>query len=460
MLCLSRSATLLVVIHIIFIAIALAGILLGLRSGKAKGQAGSAPQTLQLPTTPPTTHRSEGPSRAPLEVSRIWNSSAYPEFSEELQEIMPFLVPISGLNALLDPQSPQSKAAQFLVTEDRLVSTNDTMKLAQRYSLVVLYYALGGDSWSETDKWLTAADECHWSFITCSSTDGLMRSFAFIDIPGPGLVGSLPIEVGQFHKLQKLTAIGNELTGSIPDEMSSLSDLHTLSLNYGQLKGDFISGERYLAFPSLRSLSLSGNRLTGRIPDSIAKLSLLDSLHLDGNLLNGTLPTTLGKMSLMTELVVKNNTITGTLPSELGFVTSLGEARFEHNLLTGSLPDEIFSLTNLVRLELSFNNLSGPLSPAVGGSKRLKILTLDHNVMTGTVPVELTLLHNTLSSLYLEHNRFSGSVPPQVCSLRVRAGRGFLRYFNADCLPPENPPHVCSCCNWCCLRNTENCTKQ
>ncbi|KAF8042086.1 hypothetical protein BT93_A0632 [Corymbia citriodora subsp. variegata] len=80
----------------------------------------------------------------------------------------------------------------------------------------------------------------------------------------------------------------NKLTGPIPKELTSLSDLHGLNLSHNLLSGDIpISiGD----MKSLESLDLSNNRLSGAIPQSISSLTSLSHLNLSHNNFRGQIP--------------------------------------------------------------------------------------------------------------------------------------------------------------------------
>ena len=78
------------------------------------------------------------------------------------------------------------------------------------------------------------------------------------------LTGEIPTELGSLSNLQSLNLSGNQLIGEIPSELASLSNL--------------------------QSLNLSGNQLSGEIPSELASLANLQELYLSGNQLTGCLP--------------------------------------------------------------------------------------------------------------------------------------------------------------------------
>ncbi|XBH59737.1 hypothetical protein VPH35_114429 [Triticum aestivum] len=71
----------------------------------------------------------------------------------------------------------------------------------------------------------------------------------------------------------------NNLTGEIPDGITSLSGLLNLNFSFNQLRGK-IPG-RIGAMKSLESLDLSRNNLSGEIPTSLSDLTYLSSLDLN-----------------------------------------------------------------------------------------------------------------------------------------------------------------------------------
>ena len=72
--------------------------------------------------------------------------------------------------------------------------------LIQRYSLIVLYYATNGANWFDNEGWLSDSDECDWYGVTCNDS---------------GFVTGLQLD-------------GNNLIGTIPSNIASLSQLGTL----------------------------------------------------------------------------------------------------------------------------------------------------------------------------------------------------------------------------------------
>ena len=96
-------------------------------------------------------------------------------------------------------------------------------------------------------------------------------------------------------------------------------------------------------------ISLDGNNLTGSLPEEIAKLTAVTVFKLSNNTLTGSIPAEIGMMSELRELSLYTNALTGAIPSEIGGLDSLNGLRLSRNQLTGEIPSEIGNLTALNR---------------------------------------------------------------------------------------------------------------
>lgn len=101
--------------------------------------------------------------------------------------------------------------------------------------------------------------------------------------------GSIPPTIQQCKKLYELRLSENLLTGSIPSEIGSLTELQVI-------------------------LDLSRNHLSGEIPSSLGKLLKLERLNLSFNHLQGDIPSSLGKLTSLDMLNMSNNHLQGELP--------------------------------------------------------------------------------------------------------------------------------------------------
>ncbi|RWR93261.1 phytosulfokine receptor 1-like protein [Cinnamomum micranthum f. kanehirae] len=80
----------------------------------------------------------------------------------------------------------------------------------------------------------------------------------------------------------------NNLSGEIPQELTSLRGLYNLNLSRNHLEGKIPTKIGNLQ--QLESLNLSQNHLFGTIPSSISALTFLSSLNLSNNNLPGIIP--------------------------------------------------------------------------------------------------------------------------------------------------------------------------
>ena len=276
-----------------------------------------------------------------------------------------------------------------------------------RAALVALYNATDGANWRIKRNWLSNAPMGEWDGVTTNS-DGWVTH---LDLQRNQLTGEIPAELGSLTNLERLWLAGNQLTGEIPAELGSLTNLEGLSLNDNQLTGEIPAELGSLT--NLEELFLNNNQLTGEIPAELGGLSNLTRLWLQGNQLTGEIPAELGDLTSLTVLYLHNNQLTGEIPAELGSLTHLD---LQYNQLTGEIPAELGSLTNLERLWLAGNQLTGEIPSEFGDLTRLTELSLHHNQLTGEIPSELGSLTN-LERLWLAGNQLTGEIPAELGDL-------------------------------------------
>ena len=105
------------------------------------------------------------------------------------------------------------------------------------------------------------------------------------------MTGEIPTELGSLTELELVSLSQNQLTGEIPSELGSLANMEELWLSENQLTGEIPVELGSLA--NLVKLSLWGNQLTGEIPDELGRLTNLTVLYLSGNQLTGCVPASL-----------------------------------------------------------------------------------------------------------------------------------------------------------------------
>ena len=273
------------------------------------------------------------------------------------------LTACSSQESIIAPVQPHPQAAK---TGEVAVSEGSVE--TDRAALVALYEATtGGFDW---DNWLCEAPLDQWAGVTTDEN---------------GRVTGLELD--------------NNMRGSIPPELGNLD--------------------------KLQRLDLSGNELSGLIPPELGNLQNLQYLNLDDNHLRGLIPPELGNLQNLQTLRLFYNDLRGSIPSELGNLRNLQYLTFQANGLCGPIPPELGNLSSLQSLNLSANQLSGPIPPELGNLSSLQSLDLRRNQLSGEIPPELAQL-DSLQFLGLAENQFSGCIPPALLDERYDLSGNFL----------------------------------
>ena len=217
----------------------------------------------------------------------------------------------------------------------------------------------------------------------------------------------------------------NDLMGTIPFEISWLSDLRELNLNRVYLHGT-IPNQIGSKLSNLRLIQLYSNELTGTIPpwiigppsssSSSSTNSGSSSSTTSGGGANGD-EVVVTALPMEEEYVLTNlevvllgeNYFTGTIPNSRTISKVMTRLQFGgENFLTGTIPEELFDIkeeeTNIYAVSFSNNMLSGPIPTTVGKlSDSLRILDFNVNMLSGSIPSEIGLL-TELRDLYLRDN--------------------------------------------------------
>ena len=205
---------------------------------------------------------------------------------------------------------------------------------SDRDALVALYNATDGPNWHDNTNWLSNAPIGEWDGVTTDDSGRVSKLF----LGGNRLSGTIPPELGSLSNLETLRLTGNRLSGAIPSELGNLA--------------------------SLRLLSLGSNQLTGAIPSELGSLSNLQGLYLYNNLLVDEIPSELGSLSRLEVLDLNYNRLSGAIPSELGNLSSLEMLKLYGNRLVDKIPPELGNLSNLEVLDLDYNYLGGRYRPS------------------------------------------------------------------------------------------------
>jgi hypothetical protein len=134
-----------------------------------------------------------------------------------------------------------------------------------------------------------------------------MTSLKVLDLSFNSFTGPLPDDLFLLTNLVELRLNDNLLTGSISSQISKLSNLQLLEIGYQAYDSDVY--EDYGAVPNYGS-----NKLTGVIPKEMCSLTNLIHLQLNNNDLTGPLPSCVSQMTALRRFDVRFNRLSGTLP--------------------------------------------------------------------------------------------------------------------------------------------------
>ena len=241
----------------------------------------------------------------------------------------------------------------------------DQITLEECRTLEKLFFDTDGPNWINIRGWLRSNQPCEWYGITCES-QGWPRKITKIDLSGNDLTGSLPGELSRLTELRELRIDNSgpgvrfrKLTGNLPAVLGQLEHLEILLLGDNDFTGSIPL--EYGKLANLRELSLANSRLTGPIPESFGGLRNIHLLDLSGNQLAGGIPTVLSTLTSLEALDLSQNLLSGAIPIALGNLTNLRSLNLSGNDLTGTMPDTMANLNSLIWLSLADNELTGAL---------------------------------------------------------------------------------------------------
>jgi hypothetical protein len=147
-------------------------------------------------------------------------SPAY-DYEERFTVFRKVLITKSDPTTFFDPDSPQSLALQWLVYQDQTISLGNLDRLTQRYVIMVLYYACGGENWRGYITPLVEeveTNECDLKDFDCDEFGNVTA----VKLEARGMAGRLPFEIGLLSALTELDLFNNDLEGAIPDSIYAL----------------------------------------------------------------------------------------------------------------------------------------------------------------------------------------------------------------------------------------------
>lgn len=283
-----------------------------------------------------------------------------------------------------------------------------------------------GLGWSDPDP-------CKWNRVVCSGDKRVTR----IQIGHQNLKGTLPLNLSSLSQLERLELQWNKLSGSLPS-LSGLSSLQVVMLsnnNFTSIPKDFFDG-----LSSLQSVEIDNNPFDAwEIPESLKSASTLKNFSANSANVTGKIPDFFGSDSFpgMVNLHLAFNSLDGGLPRSFdGF--QIQSLWVNGQKLSGRI-DVIQNMTSLKEVWLQTNTFSGPL-PDFSGLKDLQTLNLRDNMFTGVVPLSLMNL-KSLTVVNLTNNLLQGPMPVFKSSVSVDSTgntNSFCLPKPGDCSPQVN----------------------
>lgn len=224
--------------------------------------------------------------------------------------VVDLLLQVTSKDVLLEqPQSPQNRAYRWMLDQQRGDDIVDLSNVApseeelhksiylyvyQRYAMVTLYYALGGDDgdisffqeaedvdveepffhiqsgWTNSTNWLSSESVCTWNGVTCHPQNEQIIS---LSLPKNSLDGTIPSEIFILKYLQRLHLPHNSIKGSLPNTMESCTDIIDIDLSYNLMEGTIMDVFLQLPLSTIQTLILDNNGFFGTIEPNLFAVS-------------------------------------------------------------------------------------------------------------------------------------------------------------------------------------------
>ncbi|KAI8571187.1 hypothetical protein RHMOL_Rhmol01G0099400 [Rhododendron molle] len=232
-----------------------------------------------------------------------------------------------------------------------------------------------------------------------------LKPLGYLEISRNQLTGPIPFNLSGLQNLREFYLYDNYLSGVIPPSLFTLPLLEQLDLHSNCLTGQILEFQHHLP---LYTIDLSDNQLHGSIPQSISILTNLTTLSVAFTNLRGVVDSQIFKnleyLSLSNtnlSVISRSNVNNNTLPNLKFFVMSSCNVEV--------FPDFLRTAENLQNLDLSENRVHGQIPNWAGFMWKASLiyLNLSHNFLTDIKELPWEQLY----TLDLHSNWLQGPLP-------------------------------------------------
>ncbi|MBD1911721.1 MULTISPECIES: DUF4347 domain-containing protein [unclassified Leptolyngbya] len=329
-------------------------------------------------------------------------------------------------------------------------------------ALKALYQSTGGENWTDNTGWKD------WDFNSNTPPDvSVVSQWKGVSLMGDRvtsiglssnyLSGTIPVELGTLSELQSLNLYGNQLTGSIPSELGNLANLTHLYLNNNQLNGEVPQPLVNQFGNSITDYDLSNAPFVTTIANQSINVNQSLTLNLSisdidtaGNDTNLTLSVT----SNATALIDSNGiSISGTGSDRVLTLTPIagqgGSATITMTLQDGNGEETAKTFTlDVVGVPLNAQDYAAlkALYENTGGANWTnKKGWKDWDFSSNTPPDMSVVSHwrgvtvtgDRVVALSLPNNNLSGTIPPELGNLSNLTSISFGFNHLSGTIPPE-----------------------
>ena len=157
----------------------------------------------------------------------------------------------------------------------------------------------------------------------------VLSSLQILDLSHNNLSGNIPSCISNLSAM----ASRNESNGKISYKTSRACFFESITLVIKGMVVDYSSSLKLF-----KLVDLSDNNLSGEIPEEVTSLIALLSLNLSNNLLVGKIPDRIGAMRELESVDLSANNLSGEIPNSMTDLFSLSYLNLSNNRLIGKIP--------------------------------------------------------------------------------------------------------------------------